>query len=51
MFIEYILCFICNEQCIKIIAWRIKCGLFDSVFKKIISNDTTPIFQEVSGVT
>ena len=44
-------CFICSEQCIKIISWREKCGLFGSVFKKIIPNNTTPTFQEVGGVT
>ena len=30
---------------------RKKCGLLNSVFKKIISNNTTPTFQEVGGVT
>ena len=45
--IEYMFCFICSEQCIKIISLRKKCGLFSSVFKKIISNNTTPTFQEV----
>ena len=34
MHIEYIFCFICSEQCIKIISSRKKCGLFVSVFKK-----------------
>ena len=48
--IEYIFCLICNEQCIKIISSRKKCGLFSSVFKKIIANNTTPTFQEVGGV-
>ena len=28
-----------------------KCGLFNSVFKKTIPNNTTPTFQEVGGVT
>ena len=28
-----------------------KCGLFSSVFKKIIANNTNPTFQEVGGVT
>ena len=45
--IEYMLCFICSEQCIKIISLRKKCGLFSSVFKKIIPYT----FQEVGGVT
>ena len=27
------------------------CGLFSSVFKKIIASNTTPTFQEVGGVT
>ena len=49
--VEYIFCFICSEQCIKIISSREKCGLCCSVFKKIISNNTTPTFQEVGGVT
>ena len=29
----------------------IKCGLFSSVFKKIILNTATPTFEEVGGVT
>ena len=49
--IERMFCFICKEQCIKIISSRKKCGLFNSVFKKIISNNTTPSSQEVGGVT
>ena len=43
-------CFICSDQCIKIISSRKKCGLISSVFKKIIPNKTTPTFQEVGGV-
>ena len=49
--IEYMLCFICSEQRIKIISSCKKCGLFSSVFKKIIPNNTTPTLQEVGGVT
>ena len=49
--IEYTFCFICSEQCIKIISSRKKCSLFSYVFKKIIPNNTTPSFQEVGGVT
>ena len=49
--IEYIFCFISSEQCINIILSRIKCGLFSSVFKKIIPTNTTPTFQKVGGVT
>ena len=49
--IEYMFCFICSEQCIKIISSCKKCGLFSSVFKKIMLNNTTPTFQEVGGVT
>ena len=49
--IEYMFCFICREQCIKIILLRKKCGLFSSVFKNFIPNNTTPTFQEVGGVT
>ena len=51
MLIEYMFCFICSEQCIRIISSRIKCGLINSVFKKNIPNITTPTFQEVGGVT
>ena len=51
MSIKYMFCFICSEQCIKIISWHKKCGLFGSVFKKIIPYNTTPTFQEVGGVT
>ena len=51
MSIEYKFCFICSEQCIKIISSRKKCGLFSSVIKKIISNNTTPTFQEVGVIT
>ena len=49
--IEYMFCFICSEQFIKIISASKKCGVFSSVFKKIIPNNTTPTFQEVGGVT
>ena len=49
--IEYMFCFICSEQCIKSISSRKKCGLFNSVFKRIITFNTTPTFQEVGGVT
>ena len=51
MTIEYVVCFICSEQCIKIISSRKKCGLCCSVFKKVIPNNTTHTFQEVGGVT
>ena len=49
--IEYMFCFICREPCIKIISPRKKCGLYSSVFKKNIPNNTTPTFTEVGGVT
>ena len=49
--IEYMFYFICSEQCIKIISSRKKYGLFSSVIKKIIPNNTTPTFTEVGGVT
>ena len=49
--IEYMFCLIGREQCIKNISSRKKCGLFSSVFKKIIPNNTSPTFQEVGGVT
>ena len=48
---EYMFCFIWSEGCIQIISSRKKCGLFSSVFKKIIPNNTNPTFQEVGGVT
>ena len=51
MSIEYMFCFIYSEQCIIIITSHKKCGLFSSVFKKSIPNNTTPTFQEVGGVT
>ena len=46
--IEYIVCFICREQCIKIISSCIKRDLFSPIFKINIPN--TPTFQEVGGV-
>ena len=49
--IEYMFCFICSDQCIHIISSRKKCGLFSSVFKEIIPNNTMSTFQEVGGVT
>ena len=49
--IEYLFCFICSEQCMKIISLRKKCGLLCCVFKKIIPNNNTTTFQEVGGVT
>ena len=49
--IEYMFCFSCSELCIKIISSRRICGLFSSVFKKIIPNNTNPTFLEVGGVT
>ena len=49
--IEYMFSFICKEQCIKIISSGKMCGLFSSVFKKMIPNNTSPTFQEVGGVT
>ena len=49
--IEYMFCFICSKQCIKIISSLKNCGLFSSVFKIIIPNNTTPTFLEVGGVT
>ena len=51
MLIEYMFCFICSTQCLTIILSCKTCGLFSSVFKKIIPNNTTPSFREVGGVT
>ena len=50
MHIEYMFCFICSEQCIKMLSSRKKCGLFSSVFTKNIPNNSTPTFQQVGGV-
>ena len=44
--IEYMFCFICSEQCIKIISLSKNCGLFSCVSKKIIPNNTTPTFSK-----
>ena len=44
-------CFICSEQCIKLISTRKKCGVFSSGIKKVIPNSITPTSQEVGGVT
>ena len=41
--IEYRFCFICSEQCMRVISSRKKCGLFSSVFKKIILMITLPL--------
>ena len=49
--VEYMFGIISSEQCIKIISSRKGCGLFSSVFKKIIPNNITPTFQEVGRVT
>ena len=49
--IEDLFCFTCSEQCIQIISSHRKCGLFNSVFKKIIPNNTIPTFQAVGGAT
>ena len=49
--IGFMFCFIYSEQCIKIISPRKKCDLLSSVFNKITPNNTSPIFQEVGGVT
>ena len=49
--IEYMFCFIYSQQWIIIISSRKMCGFICSVFKKIISNNTIPTFQEVGGVT
>ena len=40
--IEYMFCFISLPK---------MCGLFSSVFKKVIPNNATPTFKEVGGVT
>ena len=50
MSIEHMLCCFFSKQCIKIISSPKKRGLFRSVFKKIIPNNTNPTFQEVGGV-
>ena len=47
--IECIFCFICSEQCMKIISSRKKCGFFSSAFKKIIPSNTTLLFMKWVG--
>ena len=47
--IEYMFCFICSEQCIKIISSLKKCGMFSKVFQKIIPNNTTLLFRKWVG--
>ena len=49
--IGYMFCFVCSEQCIKSILSCKTSGLFSSVVKKIIPNNTISTFQEVGGVT
>ena len=49
--IVYMFCFICSKQYRKFILPHKKCGLFSSVFKKMIPNNPSPTFQEVGGVT
>ena len=49
--IVYMFCFISSDQSITIFSSCKKCGLYSSVFKKIIPNNTSPTFQEVGGVT
>ena len=49
--IEYMFCFICSEQCIKIDSSLNNCGLFSSILKKTVPYNTTPTFLEVGGVT
>ena len=44
-------CFICSEQCIRIISSHKKYALFSVVFKKSVPNSTTPTFQEVASIT
>ena len=51
MLFECMFCLFCSKQCIKVISFCKKCGLFSSVFKKVIPNNITPTFQEVGGAT
>ena len=44
--VVYMFCFICSDQCIKIISYK-KCCCLSSAFKKSIPNNTIPTFQEV----
>ena len=48
---EYMICSIYSQQCITIISSLKMCGFISSIFKKNIPYNTTPIFQEVGGVT
>ena len=47
--IEYMFCFFCSEQCIKIISSGKTCGLFSSIFKTIIPNNTTLLSEKKVG--
>ena len=47
--IEYMFCFICSEQCLQIISSRKRCGLFSSVFKKIIPKTLPLLFKKWVG--
>ena len=49
--IEYSICFLCSEKCLRNNSSRNYIGLFSSVFKKIITDATTRNFQKVGGVT
>ena len=48
--IEYMFCFICSKQCMKIILSHKKCSLLSSVFKKIILFNTTLLFKKWVGL-
>ena len=48
--IEYMYCFICSKQCIKIISSHKKCSLLSSVFKKIIPFNTTLLLKKWVGL-
>ena len=47
--IEYMFCFICSKQCIKIISSRKKSGLLSSVFKKIFLITLRLLFKKWVG--
>ena len=48
---EYTFCFLCSEKCLRNNSSRKYIDLFQTVFKKIITDATTRNFQKVGGVT
>ena len=49
--IEYTSCSICREKCMRNNSSRKNIGLYQTIFKKMITDATTRNFQKVGGVT